>query len=111
MNIASLGLYEKWLSRWKKWHLRGYGYAGDKEAKDCLEWHTSCFNSQDFQAMGSGFVITINASLSFPTYSNLSQIAKFIQKQTKKLGDIPLYFGTSESLKLRSEQLEWFVLV
>jgi len=37
-NFASLGiLCEKWLSRFKKWHLRGYRYTGDKEAKSCLK--------------------------------------------------------------------------
>lgn len=67
----------------KKQHLRGYGYIGDKEAKDCLKWHTGSFDSEDFQAMGSGLVTAINASFSFPKHSDLEQIPKFIQKQKK----------------------------
>lgn len=47
----------------KKWHLGGYEYIRDKEEKDYLKWHTGCFDSQDFQAMGSGLVTAIN---SFP---------------------------------------------
>lgn len=59
--------------------------------------------------MGSGLIIAINASLS----NILKSVAnsKALSETKKNLGEITLYFGTSISLKLRLEHLEWLVLL
>jgi len=59
--------------------------------------------------MGSALVITINTSLSNTLKSATN--SKVHSKAYKKLGEIHLYFGTSVSRKLRSDHLEWFVLL